>query len=113
MSDLLFDIPEHLSPRLQWLKDYSVRFNFADDCPNFEWCAWLPENDFRTDRVDGDGIAIFDESLPDNPELAGYGHTLDDAIVEMAKIYGIKLWSEIKHAMIGPVGKGAARILSL
>jgi hypothetical protein len=81
--DTLFPIPEQPSPRLVWLRKHGVRCikTSAEDEP---WCAWLPENDSPECGAE----------MPRVPEWCGYGDTEDDAIADLARREGLRLWNE-------------------
>jgi hypothetical protein len=34
------------------------------------------------------------QSVPNDPQLCGYGATGDDAVADLAKVSGIRLWNE-------------------
>ena len=88
MSEL-FDIPPTLSPRLQWFERHDIRIihnkgvtaGDEDDFGNelFPYCASATPEEV--------------ESFWDH--ATGYGNTQDDAIVDLAKKLGIKLWNEV------------------
>jgi hypothetical protein len=92
MSEL-FEIKESLSPRLKWLREHGVKIihnvlvkagdedEFSGE-PIYPYCATdLPIIDADTDLF--------------SPRHAGFGNTEDEAIVNLAKANGWKLWSEI------------------
>lgn len=85
MSANLFDIPESPSPRLQWIAKHGIQTSFCKDTEMDEpWSAWI-----------GDLFEAI-ETGGDDPEIGGYatGETEDDAIVKLAKAYGLRLWNE-------------------
>jgi len=76
--DELFSIPPCDSPRLAWMKKHGVTIG-----PNNNFVA-TDSDDFRY------GYSLIAEcSLG-----AGYGNTDDEAIVDLAKRSGLKLWNE-------------------
>lgn len=87
MSEL-FNLPETLSPRLQWMQDHKVRTHHQPlmDEEGTGWTAWLPEHDW-------------DATHPDcyNPEFedsVGMAANKEDAIMDMAIKNNIKLWNQ-------------------
>lgn len=72
--DLLFDVPEQLSPRLAWMKKHNIRIN---------------EN-----LVSG-GDCAFSAYMSGQPDCeVSYGKTEDDALQNLCIQYGLKLWFE-------------------
>jgi len=71
MNDNLFDVPEQLSPKLQWMKAHNV----------------------TTQKHEGDNIANGTQWEARVPN--GIGDTEDEAIVELAKANNWKLWNEL------------------
>lgn len=72
----LFDIEPSLSPRLKWMQEHKVRVtevarHFQDEFGLPAWCA---------------------HSTEQNPE--GTGDTEDEALVDLARKLGIRLWNE-------------------
>jgi len=90
MSEL-FDIPETLSPRLAWIKEHGVLTHHAPHCEEAPWIALIPM-DGHTGNI-GEIMAEWC-GLYDEQGLIGYGMTMDEAIVSMAKATGLKLWNE-------------------
>ena len=73
MSDL-FHVEESKSPRLQWMEWYSVAT--------------------RQTGTESDELGDCRRWIAENPFSLGYGHTEDEAIVQLALKLGIKLWNE-------------------
>jgi hypothetical protein len=78
LKELLFDIPETLSPRLRWLNKHGIQtykspYVEAGDEP---WAAWQGE---LTEAINADTLAT--------------GETEDEAIVNYCKRNGIQLWN--------------------
>ena len=76
----LFEIPVSESPRRLWLKKHRISTHRSDCVPDDEepWNAWV-----------GDlAEAIEDGSV-------GTGATEDDAVCDLAKMLGIRLWNEV------------------
>lgn len=81
--DALFDLPETLSPRLQWIQRHGVSIN-RDDSPG------------------GIEFGPYFASVPTSPEghpnewmsCIGSGPTEDDALVDLARNQGLRLWNE-------------------
>lgn len=89
MSETLFAMPETPSPRMVWLRDKNVRthrndgVSAGDECeftgePIAVWCAFIGEPPVGI-RAEG---------------FLGFGDTEDDAIADLAKKRGWKLWNE-------------------
>lgn len=80
MSDL-FNIPEYPSPRLVWMREHDVQVG-------------------RYVRDDGQGQPVWyaaigdEESASDDESEIAYGDTEDEAIVNLAKVNGWRLWNE-------------------
>lgn len=74
MRDLLFDVPETLSPRLAWMKKHGLTVAKSDVADSDEWVA--------SDDDD------------DDPEGYAVGKTQDEALVKYARKFGIKLWND-------------------
>lgn len=88
MNDLLFDVPETLSPRLAWMQKHQIRTHhqpeMVDDLD--PWTAWLPRHDW-------------DENTPtcfalEHEGQVGYGQTEDAAIINLCVKENIRLWNE-------------------
>lgn len=84
----LFEIQPCDSPRLKWMKKHGVHtmhnkgVNPGDECDVtgetlYPWCAYV-------------GVNVF----PKPEGLLGCGNTEDEAICELAKRRGWKLWNE-------------------
>jgi hypothetical protein len=76
----LFEIPVSESPRRLWLKKHRISTHKSGCVPDDEepWSAWV-----------GDlGEAIEDDNV-------GTGTTEDDAVCDLAKKLGIRLWNEV------------------
>ena len=95
MTDELFEIPESLSPRLQWIELHHPRIKPSEDALLYhrhttkdKLCAWLPKNDgyFEEDDEPTGG--------PDNIGSCGFGDTEDDALRDLCRVTGTKHWSQ-------------------
>lgn len=95
MSDELFP-PESVamdSPRLRWIKAHPFEVN---DHPEHEgdietggrYAVWFPDNTLENWQE------TYKTPMPADYGLCGYGDTIDDALIELAQIYGIPLWNE-------------------
>jgi hypothetical protein len=87
----LFDIPESKSPRLQWIEDMGILTHRAPHMPE----PWMAIQPLEEDK--GKGIpTIMSEScrIYDDANLVGYGQTEDEAITNLAKNLGLRLWNE-------------------
>lgn len=74
MTDL-FHIPESKSPRLKWMEKYNIKTWFTEGL-DYPWCAATEEMILRcSDKL-------------------GTGDTEDEAITNLAKSLGIRLWNE-------------------
>ena len=84
----LFDIPESLSPRLTWMLDHEVRTHLQELMreEGTPWSAWLPAHDWDSTCNTCYGAEFED--------YVGFGMTKDDAIVDLAKKSGLKIWNE-------------------
>jgi hypothetical protein len=71
MSEL-FDVPESLSPRLAWIKKHRATVHWSEE--DAEYYAYM-----------GSCCSV---------DWYGWGETEDDALFEMAKKRGLKLWNE-------------------
>ena len=87
MNDTLFDLPICESPRLKWIRERNVSTKLNENVQPgdedefsvetiYPWCAYVGTPDFPR---------------PD----AGYGNTEEEAIVDLAKLKGWRLWNEI------------------
>lgn len=78
--DLLFPVPETLSPRIAWIQRHGVKtFHSTGQPPEeYPWAAWL-----MSDEVGG--LPRFDSYAT--------GATEHDAIAELARFKGLKLWN--------------------
>lgn len=79
--DDLFTVPEQLSPRLLWIKQHGIVLSYDDSPAGMEfgpWFASIPHT------ADADGFC------PDS----GGGPTEDDALADLARNMGIRLWNE-------------------
>lgn len=77
----LFDLPETLSPRLaEWLKLHNIETRHAGFGPavHTQWMAWQP-CDSADHPHDGNACE---------------GETEEDALTDLAKKLGIRLWNE-------------------
>ena len=85
---LLFAVPETLSPRLEWMRGHDVRTHLQESTGDdwLPWSAWFPDQDW-----DSETPTCYD---PEAEAAVGFGKTEMDAIVELAKRHGIKLWNE-------------------
>ena len=70
MTSDLFTLPETPSPRLAWMRRHGIET--ATDL--IEWIAWQP--------------------CAGEPDVEATGPTEDDAICELAKKLGLRLWNE-------------------
>ena len=70
---MLFDIPESLSPRLAWINKHLVTSEYSVS--------------------DGEWLSISRR----NPEIHGYGKTEDDAMFDLARQHGWRMWNEEKY----------------
>jgi hypothetical protein len=88
MNDNLFDMPEVLSPRLEWMKKHDVRTHLQELMreEGSPWSAWLPAHDWDSE-CSTCYACEFEEHV-------GFGMTKDDAIVNLAKKNNLKLWNE-------------------
>ena len=79
----LFIIPISESPRLRWFKKHRISTHKSDCVPDDEepWNAWVGE---------------LSEAIEDN--LVRTGVTEDDALCDLAKKLGIRLWNEVLPA---------------
>lgn len=89
----LFDVPETLSPRLAWLKKHEIKTLHRDDLSDEagRWEAYVGEYQFAIDETFADRESGF---YPDESPFLAWGETEDDAILELAKNNGWKLWNE-------------------
>jgi hypothetical protein len=88
MSEL-FDIPESKSPRLQWIEENGILTGYNSNTAT--WYAALPK--------DGDEQKDIRQLVTDyHHTLAASriakGQTEDDAITNLAKAIGLRLWNE-------------------
>ena len=88
MNELLFDIPESKSPRLQWMERHGVKvtdggmdFEEGDEC--MVTGAQLYRFYAHRRLVSGSMVSI-----------RGGGHTEEAALVKLAKSAGLRLWNE-------------------
>lgn len=77
MSDELFEVPEQLSPRLKWMREHAIKVYKSDVSDALE--PWIADSS----RALKAGTSAFS------------GATEDEAIVELAKANGWKLWNEL------------------
>lgn len=77
MNDLLFDIPETKSPKLQWMELNRIRVYKNQECKP-PWFAIGHE-------LDEDG---------NDGEISARGETEDEAIVALCLKLNLKLWNE-------------------
>lgn len=93
MSDLLFEVPTVLSPRLKWMASSGILTHHTEGFGETAWMALMP---FDKDKGK-DIMTIFAEScrLYDESGQCQYGPTEDDAIVALAKKLNLKLWNEV------------------
>ena len=78
----LFDIPEALAPWLAWKRANGVKA-WRSEGAEPQWCAWMPNNDYRGCFVD--------------PGACGYGETEEEAIEDLAVLYDDH-WNKPKGA---------------
>lgn len=84
MNDMLFDVPPQDSPRLAWMKRNGVLLDHCPEQEPYPWIAWLKEHGEEwTDALARHGDFVF-----------GYGTTEDEAITDLARSRGLKLWNE-------------------
>ncbi len=76
MSEL-FTIPEQLSPRLAWMKRYEI--STVDVGHSWEAWGWFP---------------VLDDPIILTRYWIGHGNTDGEALADLAKQAGIKLWNE-------------------
>ena len=85
----LFNLPVQLSPRLAWLKNHDVKTHeFTNDPTD---CRTLNHLGF------GRWIAFIGKTVPpheDSNRTWVNGDTEDEALVNIAKLMGWKLWNE-------------------
>ena len=93
MSDELFPAETVTmdSPRRAWALKHRFRLHHSQFVPDIPWTAWLPDNDATIPDKNGD---LAEAGLPMDPDLCGYGATEEDALIECAKVNGLKLWNE-------------------
>ncbi len=91
--DTLFEMPIVLSPRLRWIAANNILTHHAPHCPEAPWMAVQP--------FDEDNGKTIGECMCDNGanyeayQRCGYGHTEDDAIVQLCRKLNIRLWNEV------------------
>jgi len=75
----LFEIPVSESPRRQWLKKHRISTDKSSCVPDDEepWNAWVGD---LSEAIENDDV--------------GTGTTEDDALCDLAKRLGIRLWNE-------------------
>ena len=89
MSDSLFTIPECKSPRLQWIEENGIK---TEKSPNDgAWYAVIPKDSHQHLSVP-DCAMLYRHTLSAN-RLAT-GKTEDDALTNLAKAIGLRLWNE-------------------
>lgn len=72
----LFEVPVQLSPRLRWKQCHGVKSGYHDSGGEFPpWCAWVGA------YATGD-------------KYTGEGDTEDDALVDLARKQGWRMWNE-------------------
>lgn len=79
MSDLLFDVPEQLSPRMAWMMKNDVQTYLTPhlDVEEEPWNCWSGDLQRAMDR-----------------DRVEHGKTEDEAITEWAKANHQNLWNE-------------------
>jgi hypothetical protein len=90
MSDL-FDVPISKSPRLQWIEEMGILTHRASHMPD-PWMAIQPlieDNDKDIPTIMLESCRIYDDA-----NLIGYGQSEDEAITNLAKNIGLRLWNE-------------------
>ena len=95
MSDELFPVEavQQDSPRLLWIRKHDIKTHRSDNVPESEsWMALMPQEKDRNREL----ADIMAEScrLYDECGHIGYGATEDDAIAELARNVGLRLWFE-------------------
>jgi hypothetical protein len=88
MSEL-FEIPETKSPRLQWIEDHSIKTDKSQN--DGIWYAVMPREAHFNLSV-AELAVIYWRTLSAN-RLAT-GKTEDEAITNLAKQLGLRLWNE-------------------
>jgi hypothetical protein len=85
MSDELFppDSVAMISPRLAWIKKHGVRTHHSRAFEDAEWLPWCAAfgEPFEVINEQGDGAL-------------GFGQTEDEAIIDLAVKFDVKLWNE-------------------
>ena len=84
MSEL-FTIPECKSPRLQWIEENGI---VTAQGNSGKWYAVLPKED--EESSDPADLAM----LYDGTMRCAKGQTEDDALANLAKAIGLRLWNE-------------------
>lgn len=83
MSDLLFDVPESLSPRVRWMRREGVRVR-----PEGKGViAWAEDN--HAPDLAGGG--------PFDDRLTGRGPTEAEAVEDLAVRLGVVAWGELSE----------------
>lgn len=94
MSEL-FQLPPSLSPRLSWIAAQGILTHHAPHCPEAPWMALQP---FKEDTGKDIGTIMAESCRTyDDADALGYGQTEDEAIVDLAKKQGLKLWNEMNE----------------
>jgi hypothetical protein len=86
MSDQLFEVPEQLSPRRKWMLAHNVTTVYSAELEDIDdpWCAFVG----GMDELSTHGLRMEEDGR------LKYGQTENEAICELAKQQGWKLWNE-------------------
>ena len=102
-TDLLFDVEESKSPRLQWLEKHGIvtYLNCPHDPELRLWMAGFAKwaDGFRgmtskRGHADFEADLFFHETSHNGESRMGYGDTEHEALVSFAKRWDLLLWNE-------------------
>ena len=79
MTDQLFTVETTLSPRLQWIAKHKVKTSLNQSGCEDPWEAFF-------------GADCAAEALLSDTRTVAWGETMDDALFELAKKNGWKMW---------------------
>lgn len=84
----LFDLPESKSPRLLWMEKYQVTIHKSGyaEIVESEFGDWYPFTAINGPVSDANGNHLYPPR--------GEGLTEDEALANLAKTLGVKLWNE-------------------
>ena len=93
MNDMLFEVPEQLSPRLKWMKENAVYTCYNE---YFEEAPWLAmQAEYLQNPTEEEIVQAFCYEHGSNGSLnVGEGKTEQEAITDLAIKLGLKLWNE-------------------